>query len=241
MPPVVLEEFIAVVKPGSQASVRIRNPFYNYKRKDIGRNTVRASTAEVDLVSSFNQRKLSTSDLFSVSSYNEFSKNLENIHDLVHVDVGGDMADISNAAFDPIFWLHHCNVDRLMAMYQASHPNTYLTPQSRSPTFALHLPGTDDLSTPLYPFRHPNAKEWTSNDVKTAASIFKYGYSYPEVPPGLSDDALRKFTSQKANDLYGPKVGSASFNGDKSGAPGRSSIIRYSSATLNFNRSNGSS
>lgn len=233
MPPVVLEEFIAVVKPGSQAFVKIPNPFYNYNRKDLGRPTVRDSNAEDALVSTFDQRKLSTSDLFSVSSYNEFSNNLESIHNLVHVLVGGDMADVPSAAFDPIFWLHHCNVDRLMAMYQASHPNTYLAPESRSPTFALHLPGTDDLSTPLYPFRHPNKKEWTSDDVKTAASIFKYGYSYPEVPPGLSDEGLRKFASEKANELYGPKVESASFDGDKSGAPGRSSNFRYFSARLN--------
>lgn len=190
-------------------------------------NTARSPSANSDLVGTFDQRKLSTNDLFSDSSYNDFSKNLESIHDLVHVDVGGDMADITTAAFDPIFWLHHCNVDRLMAMYQASHPNTYLAPEPRSPTFALHLPGTDDLSTPLYPFRHPNAREWTSDDVKTAASIFKYGYSYPEVPPGLSDEALWKFTSEKANELYGPKVQGASFDGVKSGASGRSSSFGY--------------
>lgn len=223
MPPVVLEKLISVIKPGSQGPRTIPNPFYNYHRKDINADTVRGPNANGDLVGTFDQRKLSTSDLFSVSSYNEFSRSLESIHDLVHVDVGGDMADISRAAFDPIFWLHHCNVDRLMAMYQASHPNTYLGPEPRSPTFALHLPGTDDLSTPLYPFRHPNAKEWTSHDVKTAQSIFNYGYSYPEVPPGLSDDALRQFTSEKVNELYGPKVQGPFFEGDKSGAPGRSS------------------
>jgi tyrosinase len=37
-------------------------------------------------------------------------------HGLVHVFVGGDrgwMGDFSTAALDPLFWLHHANVDRL--------------------------------------------------------------------------------------------------------------------------------
>jgi hypothetical protein len=41
-------------------------------------------------------------------------------HDGVHVLVGGDdglMADPRTAAQDPIFWLHHCNVDRLWEVW----------------------------------------------------------------------------------------------------------------------------
>ena len=155
----------------------------------------------------------------SESAYNNFSSSLENIHDQIHVLVGGDMVVVDRTAFDPIFWLHHCNVDRFMMIYQATQPNFYLAPRPRSPTFALHLPGTNDLSTPLYPFRHPEAKEWTSDDVKAATSIFKYGYFYTEVQNGLSDEDLRKYASMKANELYGPKIKNPSFGGDKSGAP----------------------
>ena len=217
MPPIVSDQKVSVVKPGSSNAVDIPNPFYRYK------TTVRATDADQSLLSTAAQRKLSTNALFSEPAYNDFSTSLENIHNQIHVLVGGDMALVDRAAFDPIFWLHHCNVDRLMAIYQATHPNIYLTPRPRSPTFALHLPGTDDLSTPLYPFRHPDRKEWTSDDVKTATSIFKYGYSYPEVPNGLSDDDLRKYASTKVNELYGPKIKDPSFGGDKSGAPGMSS------------------
>jgi tyrosinase len=32
----------------------------------------------------------------------------------------------SVAAFDPLFWLHHANVDRQIALHQALYPNTYL-------------------------------------------------------------------------------------------------------------------
>jgi tyrosinase len=29
--------------------------------------------------------------------------------------VGGDMASVPSAAYDPIFYLHHANIDRLWA------------------------------------------------------------------------------------------------------------------------------
>lgn len=34
-------------------------------------------------------------------------------HDAVHVQIGGWMGSFSTAARDPIFWLHHANIDRL--------------------------------------------------------------------------------------------------------------------------------
>jgi hypothetical protein len=43
-----------------------------------------------------------------------FNRLLEgNPHGTVHVAVGGDMGSVPTAARDPIFWLHHGNVDRL--------------------------------------------------------------------------------------------------------------------------------
>ena len=55
---------------------------------------------------------------------------LEGIHDTIHVDVGGrgHMGDPAVAAFDPIFWLHHCNVDRLLALWQMAYPDVYVSP-----------------------------------------------------------------------------------------------------------------
>lgn len=32
------------------------------------------------------------------------------------------------AGFDPIFWLHHANVDRLVAMWQALNPDSFIVP-----------------------------------------------------------------------------------------------------------------
>lgn len=50
-------------------------------------------------------------------------------HDIVHGDVGGNdglMADPDTAALDPIFWLHHANIDRLWEVWlrrDAQHAN----------------------------------------------------------------------------------------------------------------------
>ncbi len=40
------------------------------------------------------------------------------MHDRVHVWVGGSMGDVFVSPKDPLFFLHHCNVDRLWAQWQ---------------------------------------------------------------------------------------------------------------------------
>ncbi|WP_116248328.1 tyrosinase family protein [Nocardiopsis sp. FIRDI 009] len=44
-------------------------------------------------------------------------------HDAVHVLVGGLMGAVPTAAGDPVFWLHHCNVDRLWYAWMAADPS----------------------------------------------------------------------------------------------------------------------
>lgn len=119
-------------------------------------------------------------------------------------------------------------------MYQATHPGVYLTPESRSESesFSLQGSGNDDLSTPLGPFRHADRTFWNSDEVKTAESIFKYGYSYPEVPQGKSTDELRVFTTEKVNQLYGVNTNDPSFVGDVSGAPETPTARREWSANV---------
>src|SRR4029453_599757 len=40
-----------------------------------------------------------------------------NPHDQVHGRIGGNMGTITSSPLDPIFWLHHCNIDRLWARW----------------------------------------------------------------------------------------------------------------------------
>jgi tyrosinase len=48
---------------------------------------------------------------------------LENTpHNFVHRWVGGDMAT-AGSPYDPIFWVHHCNIDRLWVEWMRKHKN----------------------------------------------------------------------------------------------------------------------
>ncbi|MHC8314110.1 tyrosinase family protein [Pseudomonas sp. LB3P31] len=45
------------------------------------------------------------------------------LHNPVHAWIGGNMAEASSAN-DPIFFLHHCNLDRLWECWKRQHPTT---------------------------------------------------------------------------------------------------------------------
>lgn len=48
-------------------------------------------------------------------------------HNILHVmvgSIGGFMSDPDYAALDPLFWLHHCNIDRLWAAWLTQSENT---------------------------------------------------------------------------------------------------------------------
>lgn len=61
-------------------------------------------------------------DVLAAADFADFTLQLENIHNGVHVWVGGSMGLIPLAAYDPIFWSHHVMVDRLWWVWQLAHP-----------------------------------------------------------------------------------------------------------------------
>jgi tyrosinase len=46
-------------------------------------------------------------------------------HNHVHAWVGGVMNNTSYSPADPIFWLHHCEIDRLWWIWQQAHVNSH--------------------------------------------------------------------------------------------------------------------
>jgi len=57
-----------------------------------------------------------------IGRFARFQRKLElGPHNDVHISVGGTMATAMSPA-DPLFWLHHGNLDRLWAGWQESHP-----------------------------------------------------------------------------------------------------------------------
>ncbi|KAJ1820497.1 hypothetical protein LPJ75_000926, partial [Coemansia sp. RSA 2598] len=66
--------------------------------------------------------------LQSSTTYAALRAGIENsIHGAVHLALGGDM-DTMFSPEDPIFWVHHANIDRLYAQWQAVNPDerTYM-------------------------------------------------------------------------------------------------------------------
>jgi len=60
--------------------------------------------------------------VLQVNDFPNFTAQLEGVHNGVHVWVGGSMSSIPTAPADPIFWMHHANIDRLWWQWQTS-PN----------------------------------------------------------------------------------------------------------------------
>jgi tyrosinase len=56
------------------------------------------------------------------SNFDDFTFRVEQLHNAVHVWVGGEMTDQEFAGWDPLFWAHHSQVDRLWALWQLQHP-----------------------------------------------------------------------------------------------------------------------
>ena len=71
----------------------------------------------------------------SITQYNDFSTQMEDVHDYVHGwtggnngSVGGDMGTLGTAAWDPLFWSHHCAIARLWYLWQLRHGANNIPP-----------------------------------------------------------------------------------------------------------------
>jgi hypothetical protein len=98
-------------------------------------------------------------------------------HDDIHMDiVGGWMTNISKATYDPLFWMHHANLDRIWMNWQGAQP-----PPTPLPS---HLPSF--TSTMLFPTVPPQPISTVSNNsmiggnlcvvIQDGSSIYNYTY-----------------------------------------------------------------
>jgi tyrosinase len=74
--------------------------------------------------------------LQNATTFDDFSSQIQNVHDGVHGWVRGDMGQIASSAFDPIFWAHHCMIDRLWYLWQVRHGVDNIPPSYLSRTLA---------------------------------------------------------------------------------------------------------
>ncbi|KAF2272084.1 Di-copper centre-containing protein [Westerdykella ornata] len=115
---------------------------------------------------------------------------LEAVHDSIHVEMApAHMVPVAVSAFDPVFWMHHANVDRYLAIWQAIYPDTYVEQcNAGSETWTIKLNDSLAANSPLTPF-HMN----TAGDFWTAAKardIRQMGYTYPELASNPSNATL---------------------------------------------------
>lgn len=149
---------------------------------------------------------------FSNDNTGGCSSSLEGIHNTVHttsggpgtssVPTGGHMTYLSLASFDPMFWLHHANVDRYFAMWQALHSGSYSATQNAPHNTWSIASGTGlNMDYPLQPFTKDTSGDfWTSNEVR---SMSTFNYNYPEF---ADSDGSQSAIASYVNKLYGPSA-----------------------------------
>ncbi len=130
---------------------------------------------------------------------------LESPHNSIHLAVGGfdapgyraskvegangDMGENNTAGLDPIFFFHHCNIDRVFWLWQkkfkkteqieliAEYPGTNSSDGGTQPAVGQSPNSYLTLDSPLYPFKKSNivGDYYTSND---CVNIHNLGYDY---------------------------------------------------------------
>ncbi|KAJ5200889.1 hypothetical protein N7449_005692 [Penicillium cf. viridicatum] len=111
--------------------------------------------------------------------------NIEYIHNNIHGWTGsaGHMGNVPVASFDPLFFLHHCNIDRLFAIWQALNPDKWMDNIPADNTTIRDSFGKEhpvNGNTPLQPFRRDaEGNYWTPEGIRFPSNL---GYSYPELP-----------------------------------------------------------
>jgi tyrosinase len=93
--------------------------------------------------------------VLSLPDFLDFQGQLEQIHNSVHVWVGGTMGEIPWAAYDPIFFAHHTMIDRLWRLWQIRHPNPHLPTSLLNqalPPFPMTVAQTLDIKTLGYAY-----------------------------------------------------------------------------------------
>ncbi|KAF4334818.1 tyrosinase precursor (monophenol monooxygenase) [Fusarium beomiforme] len=126
---------------------------------------------------------------------------IEDLHGDYHVYIGGFQGTMSKmtsrsghmscvpvAAFDPIFWIHHCQIDRILAIWQAANGREH---------WFNELTDEDEKvlgSGSLHPFRKWPLTEdkaeryWTPDRAWDTAD---FGYVYPETAGGKTGEQVR--------------------------------------------------
>ncbi|KAI8940507.1 hypothetical protein NX059_004184 [Plenodomus lindquistii] len=126
------------------------------------------------------------------SNFSQWTKQLEDPHGWMHGVIGGGWDESQNAtryrghmwpleysAYEPLFMLHHTNVDRLWALFQVIKPNATMGSSDIGPNGNVFLENNQFVNetTDLIPFRRQSGRFWKTRDCYDTKVL---GYAYPE-------------------------------------------------------------
>ncbi|KAK1672974.1 hypothetical protein BDP55DRAFT_770548 [Colletotrichum godetiae] len=232
VPPMTALPTLVTKKPvdGALQSVAVRNPFYrynypktaldgsfgsfdgqNYTKRCVEDGESYPDTANAKLAG-YNLKEKVYNVFVKATSFDEMvtaqneGPNFEGPHGEVHVGAacGQDLLHLSTSAFEPLFWLHHANVDRLIAFWQALHFEnaTMHFSYASSQMFATPSGTTVTPQYPLWPFVGTGGGPLTSVSV---THVRDWGYTY--APMRFWDQTpgdIKMAVSRTVNSLYGP-------------------------------------
>ena len=141
----------------NRAGVTVPNPLYAGPRH-AGGMTVRGGGANTV---PFDDLAAQVQSAYAEPSFGSFQSLINGPHGSIHVRVGGDMGSVPTASYDPLFYFHHANVDRIWARWQGLHPGP--------------LP-VGEANNELPPFNRPFTTQWQrGSDVESTDAL---GYRY---------------------------------------------------------------
>ncbi|KAI1811916.1 Di-copper centre-containing protein [Poronia punctata] len=223
LPPSTERENITVNGPDGE--LVLHNPLYNYRwqtdprnstlfpgQRDMGLATTRGGAPNLvdsNLIGAANLIKDSVYRTFASSTtYDQMASmsasgsSFEAPHNEIHNLVGGSFTSLDLAAFDPLFMLHHSNLDRLAALWTCIHNDTLQTsPYTSLGLYATAKGESITATSSLKPFYQADGR--TFHNGETVSEIEALGYTYPELSMMGHNQGRREAVIAQIQKLYG--------------------------------------
>ncbi|MET8179629.1 tyrosinase family protein [Streptomyces sp. NPDC005336] len=120
------------------------------------------------------------------TSYPGFRPDLEsNVHDVVHIWVGGAMSG-ARSPLDPVFYLHHCYIDMLWAQWQLRHPGAPFVPDAGGPGLPDAMDPWPTTVGDVIDHRVINAYAYPAGSIEDASHVSPP----PSSPPSITFPAV---------------------------------------------------
>jgi hypothetical protein len=137
----------------------------------------------------FSSNNLFNKVLKKIIDYNPLEIPHNNIHDFIGGE-GGNMSEVSISAYDPLFWMHHCNMDRFFYNWLYNKTNhlkeQFLPPKIPEETlkytlspFTNDIVYNDDFNNYVYGWQNDNMDKLLT--IKDMLDIEKYPYTYDKI------------------------------------------------------------